>query len=61
MGAGRYGVYTSGQTHSSVEKACRVAGLGADALRKIDTDPATLAARPEHLRELIAADVAAEA
>ena len=27
------------QTHSSVEKACRIAGLGADALRKIDIDP----------------------
>ena len=55
---GRYAVYTSGQTHSSVEKACRVAGLGADALRKIDVDSGTLAARPEHLRELIARDVA---
>ena len=54
----RFTAYTSGQTHSSVEKACRVAGLGADALRKIDVDPATLAARPEHLRELIARDVA---
>ena len=37
--AGRYTVYTSTQTHSSVEKACRIAGLGADALRKIDVDP----------------------
>ena len=27
----RYAVYTSTQTHSSVEKACRIAGLGADA------------------------------
>ena len=59
MAHGRYAVYTSGQTHSSVEKACRVAGLGADALRKLDVDPATLAARPEHLRALIAADQAA--
>jgi aromatic-L-amino-acid decarboxylase len=57
--AGRYAVYTSGQTHSSVEKACRIAGLGADALRKIDVDPATLAARPEHLQELVDADRAA--
>jgi len=56
VGVGRFTVYTSSQTHSSVEKACRVAGLGADALRKLDTDPATLAARPEHLRQLIAAD-----
>jgi aromatic-L-amino-acid decarboxylase len=59
VAAGRYAVYTSSQTHSSVEKACRIAGLGADALRKLDTDPATLAARPQHLRELIAADRAA--
>jgi len=59
VGIGRFAVYTSVQTHSSVEKACRIAGLGADALRKIDTEPATLAARPEHLRELIAADLAA--
>lgn len=58
VAAGRYAVYTSGQTHSSIEKACRVAGLGADALRKIDVDPDTQAARPAHLRELIARDVA---
>jgi aromatic-L-amino-acid decarboxylase len=55
----RYAVYTSGQTHSSVEKACRVAGLGSDALRHIDVRPDTLAARPEHLRELLEADRAA--
>ena len=59
VGAGRYTVYTSGQTHSSVEKACRIAGIGTAALRKLDVDPATLAARPEHLAELLAADVAA--
>jgi len=58
VAAGGYAVYTSGQTHSSVEKACRIAGLGADALRKIDVDATTLAARPEHLRQLIARDVA---
>ncbi|HEU5266634.1 MAG TPA: pyridoxal-dependent decarboxylase, partial [Jatrophihabitans sp.] len=52
----RYAVYTSRETHSSVEKACRIAGLGAEALRKIDVYDATLAARPDHLRALIAAD-----
>ena len=57
--SGRFAVYTSVQTHSSVEKACRVAGLGADALRKVDVDAATQAARPDHLRALIEADVAA--
>ena len=50
VSTGRYAVYTSGQTHSSVEKACRIAGLGADALRKIDVDPATLVRSAEHLR-----------
>jgi aromatic-L-amino-acid decarboxylase len=59
LASARYAVYTSHQTHSSVEKACRVAGLGADALRKIDTDPITLAARPDHLRALLDADRAA--
>ncbi|HEU5006791.1 MAG TPA: pyridoxal-dependent decarboxylase [Jatrophihabitantaceae bacterium] len=58
VGAARYAVYTSNQTHSSVEKACRIAGLGSDALRKLDVDPNTHAARPEHLRELIARDLA---
>jgi aromatic-L-amino-acid decarboxylase len=57
--SGRFTAYTSAQTHSSVEKACRVAGLGADALRKIDVDPVTQAARPDHLRALIEADIAA--
>jgi aromatic-L-amino-acid decarboxylase len=59
VAAGRYAVYTSNQTHSSVEKACRIAGLGADSLRKLDVDPVTLAARPDHLRSLIEADRAA--
>src|SRR5262252_5866851 len=57
--SGRFTVYTSVQTHSSVEKACRAAGLGSDALRKLDVDPATQAARPDQLRSLIEADVAA--
>jgi aromatic-L-amino-acid decarboxylase len=56
VGTARYAVYTSNQTHSSVEKACRIAGLGAGALRKLDVDPVTHAARPEHLRELLAGD-----
>jgi aromatic-L-amino-acid decarboxylase len=59
VATGRYTVYTSSQTHSSVEKACRIAGIGSQALRKLDVDPATLAARPEHLAELLAADLAA--
>jgi aromatic-L-amino-acid decarboxylase len=57
--AGRFTVYTSEQTHSSVEKACRVAGVGSAALRKLRVDPATQAADAGHLAELLAADVAA--
>jgi aromatic-L-amino-acid decarboxylase len=41
-----------------VEKACRIAGLGSGALRKLDVDPVTHAARPEHLRELVGRDLA---
>ena len=59
VGTERLTVYTSSQTHSSVEKACRVAGLGTDALRMIDIDLATGAARPDHLRQLVEADRAA--
>jgi aromatic-L-amino-acid/L-tryptophan decarboxylase len=59
VAAGRYTVYTSSQTHSSVEKACRIAGIGSAALRKLDVDPVTQAARPDRLAELLAADVAA--
>lgn len=58
VGGGRYGVYASGQTHSSLEKACRIAGLGSAALRAIDVEPDTLAARPQSLRALIEADAA---
>ncbi|WP_396327645.1 pyridoxal-dependent decarboxylase [Jatrophihabitans lederbergiae] len=57
--AGRFTVYTSEQTHSSVEKACRVAGVGSAALRKLRIDPATQAADAGHLADLLAADVAA--
>jgi aromatic-L-amino-acid decarboxylase len=49
-------VYTSTQGHSSIEKAARIAGLGGDAVRAIDVDPATLAMRPEALAAAIKAD-----
>ena len=58
VASGRYAVYSSAQTHSSLEKACRIAGLGNAALRKLDPDPATLAATPTQLRELMDRDVA---
>lgn len=59
VASARYGVYTSAQTHSSVEKACRVAGLGSTALRRIEIDPADQSADSAHLRRLLEADVAA--
>ncbi len=57
--SGSYIVYASSQTHSSVEKAARMAGLGSRAVRTVDVDPATLAMIPAHLAELVAADRAA--
>jgi aromatic-L-amino-acid/L-tryptophan decarboxylase len=48
-----YTVYVSSETHSSMEKAVRVAGLGTDAVRIVEVDgdlamrPASLAARLE--------------
>ncbi|MGY1594615.1 pyridoxal-dependent decarboxylase [Geodermatophilus sp. SYSU D00708] len=48
-----YTVYVSAETHSSMEKAVRIAGLGSDAVRIVEVDgdlamrPAALAARLE--------------
>ena len=48
-------VYTSTQTHSSVEKAVKIAGLGSDNLRLIEVDK-QFAMRPRALEQTIAAD-----
>ena len=50
--------YASTQTHSSIEKGLRIAGLGSNQLRRIDVDD-RWAMRPDRLAEAIAADVAA--
>ena len=50
--------YVSTQTHSSLEKAVRIAGIGTDNLRAVDVD-STYAMRPELLREAIEADIVA--
>jgi aromatic-L-amino-acid decarboxylase len=50
--------YVSTQTHSSVEKGIRVAGLGSENLRAIDVDQ-RFAMRPDRLAQAIAADKAA--
>ncbi len=51
-------LYASNQTHSSVEKAVRLLGLGSNALRKIQVDD-TFAIDIEVLEEAIARDRAA--
>ncbi|MEO5616040.1 MAG: pyridoxal-dependent decarboxylase [Cypionkella sp.] len=51
-------IYASAQTHSSVDKAIRVAGIGQDNLVKIPTD-ASFSMQPEALRAAITADQAA--
>jgi aromatic-L-amino-acid decarboxylase len=51
-------VYASAQTHSSIDKACWVAGIGQDNLVKIETDE-YFAMKPSELRAAIAADRAA--
>ena len=50
--------YVSTQTHSSIEKGVRIAGLGSRHLRAIETD-AQFAMRPDRLAAAIAADRAA--
>jgi aromatic-L-amino-acid decarboxylase len=54
---GRERVYVSAETHSSLAKAARVAGLGQRALRVVESDP-TGALSPGSLAELLRADVA---
>ncbi|MBM0233512.1 aspartate aminotransferase family protein [Micromonospora sp. STR1_7] len=55
----RYRAYTSAHGHSSIEKAARIAGLGADGVRSIEVDPDSQALRPAALRAAIEADLAA--
>ncbi len=52
---GRLTAYVSTQTHSSVEKGIKIAGLGVDNLRRIDVDEA-YAMRPDALDAQIRAD-----
>src|SRR5258708_5248474 len=52
---GRLVAYVSTQTHSSLEKAAMIAGLGVDNLRQIEVDE-NLAMRPDGLARQIDAD-----
>jgi aromatic-L-amino-acid decarboxylase len=52
-------LYVTAETHSSLAKAARVAGLGSRALRVVDTAPGTLAMSPAALAAALAADAAA--
>ncbi|HZG91672.1 MAG TPA: pyridoxal-dependent decarboxylase [Pseudonocardia sp.] len=56
---GRERVYVTAETHSSLAKAVRVAGLGAKALRVVEGDPATAAMAPGALDAALTADRAA--
>jgi aromatic-L-amino-acid decarboxylase len=52
----QYVVYCSRETHSSVDKAVRIAGLGSDNIRKIDVDD-NLAMVPSSLVTAIKSDI----
>ncbi len=54
-GLGDLVAYASAHTHSSLEKAARIAGLAADQVRLVDVDR-DFAMRPEALAEAIVAD-----
>jgi len=55
-GDGCQTAYCSTQTHSSVEKAIRIAGLGSDNLRQIEVDE-KFAMRPEALAQQVEKDI----
>lgn len=52
-------IYSSGQAHSSVQKAALLAGFGFDNIRHVPVDPVTFDMQPAALREMLAADRAA--
>ena len=55
QGTSKMVAYTSSQAHSSIEKAVKIAGIGAENLRLIDVD-AAFAMQPEALARQIAVD-----
>jgi aromatic-L-amino-acid/L-tryptophan decarboxylase len=57
-GAAEVVVYATAQSHSSIEKAVRIAGIGSDHLRLVPTD-ASYAMRPDALDAMVSEDLAA--
>ncbi len=51
--------YSTSQSHSSIEKGLRIAGIGVDRMRVVPHDPATFAMVPAELARMVAADRAA--
>jgi len=58
FGTEKFAIYGSTETHSSLEKAVKIAGFGRQALRKIAVDQA-FALRPDELAAAIQRDIAA--
>ncbi|KAA3660926.1 MAG: aminotransferase class I/II-fold pyridoxal phosphate-dependent enzyme, partial [Calditrichaeota bacterium] len=56
MNKNNYRIYCSSQTHSSVDKAVRIAGLGQENLVKVEVDK-QLALKPDALQEAIESDL----
>ncbi len=54
-GAPKYAVYASSETHSSIEKDVKIAGIGREYLRKIEVD-SSFAMNPSSLEEAIERD-----
>ncbi|MBP1678091.1 MAG: aromatic-L-amino-acid decarboxylase [Bacteroidetes bacterium] len=55
-GTPRFAAYCSTETHSSIEKGIKIAGIGRENLRKVAVDGA-FALRPDALEEAITADI----
>ena len=55
----RLTAYISAQTHSSVEKGLRIAGIGTDRIRVVAHDPVTFAMDPAAFAEAVMADIGA--
>jgi aromatic-L-amino-acid decarboxylase len=56
---GRERVYVTAETHSSLAKAVRVAGLGGRALKVVKPSASSVCMSPESLETMLAADIAA--